>query len=302
MIASTTDYFKLHFIVFLWGFTAILGLLISIPAVEMVLYRTFLAAIGLGFLIVLTKNSFRVSRNDLMKLIATGLIVGIHWITFFASAKVSNASVSLVGFATGSLWTAFLEPLLGRKKIKGFEVILGLVVVVGLYIIFSFDFKYPLGLGLGVASGFTMALFSIFNSKFVQRVHPYAINFFEMIGAFICTLLFLPIYKNTLAADHQLQLSLAAMDWLYIGILSFICSVYAYSVAIELLKRLSVFFVQLTFNLEPLYGIIMAVLIFGKTEHMRLEFYFGTTIILAAVVSYPLFKEKFIRNYKTPDQ
>ena len=302
MIASTADYFKLHFIVFLWGFSAILGLLISIPAVEMVLYRTFLAAIGLGFLILISKNSFKVSRDDLVKLIATGFIVGIHWIAFFDSAKVSNASVSLVGFATGSLWTAFLEPLLGRKKIKRFEVILGLVVLVGLYIIFSFDFKYPLGLGLGIASGFTVALFSVFNSKFVKRIHPYTINFFEMMGAFICTLLFLPIYKNTLAVDRQLQLIPEAMDWLYIGVLSFVCSVYAYSVGIELLKRLSVFFVQLTLNLEPLYGIIMAVLFFGKSEHMQGEFYIGTTLIIASVVSYPLVKERFIRAYKTPEK
>ncbi|MEP2668990.1 MAG: DMT family transporter [Cyclobacteriaceae bacterium] len=301
MIASTADYFKLHFIVFLWGFTAILGLLISIPAVEMVLFRTLLAAIGLGVLIYFSDASFHVSRGDLLKIVATGFIVGIHWITFFASAKVSNASVSLVGFATGSLWTAFLDPLFSRKKIKGFEVILGLVVVLGLYVIFSFDFRYPLGLALGIASGFTIALFSIFNARFVKKTHPYTITFFEMTGAFLCTALFLPFYKSTWAIDHQLQLLPTALDWFYIAILSLLCTVYAYSASIELLKRLSVFFVQLSMNLEPLYGIIMAVIVFGASEKMQMSFYIGTAIILCAVLSYPLLQKK-VSGHRLPDQ
>jgi len=302
LIASTADYLKLHFIVVLWGFTAILGLLITIPAVEMVLYRTLLAALGLGVLILTTKKSFQTEPLDFLKILATGFIVGIHWIAFFASAKVSNASVSLVGFATGSLWTAFLEPLMGRKRIKLFEVALGLVVIIGLYVIFSFDFRYPLGLALGIASGFTIALFTVFNSKFVQRVDPYTITFYEMIGAFLCTLLFLPLYKSLWAENHQLHLIPTGLDWFYLGILSIVCSVYAYSVGVELLKRLSVFHVQLTSNLEPIYGIIMALLIFRETEYMQAEFYIGTTIILGSVIVYPIFKEKFIRNYKDPDQ
>jgi len=268
----------------------------------MVLYRTLLAALGLGVLILTTKKSFQTEPLDFLKILATGFIVGIHWIAFFASAKVSNASVSLVGFATGSLWTAFLEPLMGRKRIKLFEVALGLVVIIGLYVIFSFDFRYPLGLALGIASGFTIALFTVFNSKFVQRVDPYTITFYEMIGAFLCTLLFLPLYKSLWAENHQLHLIPTGLDWFYLGILSIVCSVYAYSVGVELLKRLSVFHVQLTSNLEPIYGIIMALLIFRETEYMQAEFYIGTTIILGSVIVYPIFKEKFIRNYKDPDQ
>lgn len=301
MTTPAADYLKLHFIIFLWGFTAILGLLISIPAVEMVLYRTFFAAIGLGVLIYFARVPFGVSPGALLRIVGTGFIVGIHWITFFASAKVSNASVSLVGFATGSLWTAFLEPLLGRKKIKGFEVVLGLVVVIGLYIIFSFDFRYPLGLALGVASGFSIALFSVFNAMFVKHTHPYVITFYEMTGAFACTALFLPIYKNTWAAGHHLQLVPLPIDWVYIGILSLVCSVYAYSAYIELLKRLSVFFVQLSLNLEPLYGIVMAVLIFGESEKMHASFYVGTAIILCAILAYPLLQRK-LSGYSVPDQ
>lgn len=267
-------------------------MLISIPAVEMVLYRTLLAAIGMGVVIFLTKKPFRITPQDLTKIIATGFIVGIHWLAFFVSARLSNASVSLVGFATGSVWTAFLEPLMGGKKIKSLEVALGCLVVAGLYVIFSFDFEYPLGLLLGIGSGLGMSFFSILNSRFVVRVHPYTITFYEMVGAFLCTLLFLPFYQILWAKDHQLQLIPTPTDWAYIAVLAWVCSVYAYSAGVELLKRLSVFFVQLTLNMEPVYGILMAVILLGEGEKMQLPFYLGAGIIISSVISYPLLKAR----------
>src|SRR5688572_27173931 len=154
-MVTTTDYVKLHFVVFLWGFTAILGKLVSIPAVEMVFYRTLLAAIGMGAVIILLRGSFKVSQSDLIKILLTGFIVALHWLTFFASGRISNPSTSLVGFATCSLWAAFLEPLAKKNKIQLVEVGLGIVVIIGLYLIFSFNFQYPMGLFLGILSGIT---------------------------------------------------------------------------------------------------------------------------------------------------
>lgn len=292
-MATVTDYLKLHFIVFLWGFTAILGLLISIPSVEMVFYRTFIATLGMGAVIVWTKGSFKVSSADGLKLILVGFIVAFHWLTFFGSARVSNASVSLVGFATNSLWAALLEPWLTKNRVKKFELLLGLVVIVGLYVIFSFNFEYKLGLALGIAAGFAAALFSVFNAKLVKRVDAYAITFYEMAGAFLAITIFLPIYKYTFASEGLLNLSPTLMDWLLIATLALVCTVYAFSMAVKLMKKLSVFFIQLTLNLEPVYGIIMALLIFGDTEKMGLNFYVGTLIILSAVLAYPKFKRKF---------
>jgi len=292
-MATTADYLKLHFIVFLWGFTAILGLLISIPSVEMVFFRTLLAAIGMGAVILWIKGTFEVSRSDAIKLILIGFIVSFHWLTFFGSARVSNASVSLVGFATNSLWAALLEPWLNRNRIKKFELLLGLVVIAGLYVIFSFDFEYKLGLALGVAAGFTAALFSVFNSKLVRRVDAYTITFYEMAGAFLATGLFLPVYLNTFAENHALNLNPSLLDWVYIAILALVCTAYAFSMAIKLMKKLSVFFIQLTLNLEPVYGIIMALIILGDTEKMGLNFYLGTLIIISAVVAYPSLKRKY---------
>ncbi len=295
-IATTKDYFKLHFIVFLFGFTAILGKLISIPAVEMVFYRTLLAGIGMAFLILATRGTFKVSNSDLIKILLTGVIVAIHWITFFASGRVSNPSTSLVGFATCSFWAAFIEPIAKRKKIHALEVGLGLVVLIGLVLIFSFDFNYALGLFLGIVSGLTAALFSVANSKLAARVSAYTITFYEMAGACITVALFLPLYQTYFAEDKQLHLVPTPMDWVYIGIMAIACSVYAYSVMIDLSKRLSVFFIQLALNLEPVYGIILALLVFGQQEVMGWNFYAGTVIILSAVVLYPALKRRWERN------
>jgi drug/metabolite transporter (DMT)-like permease len=292
-MTSSSDYFKLHFIVFLWGFSAILGKLVTVPAMELVFFRSIFAAIGMGIVIWTMKGSFHVQRNDLINLLLIGFVVALHWLAFFGSARVSNVSVSLVGFATNSLWAALLEPWFNKTKFKKYELVLGLVVIIGLYIIFSFDFQYQAGLLLGIFAGFTSALFGVFNSRMVKRVSARTITFYEMIGVFLATLLFLPIYKVTLATDHVLQLVPSVMDLIYIATLAGVCSVYAYTVAVELMKRVSVFMIQLTLNLEPVYGIIMAVIIFGQQEKMNINFYIGTLVIMSAVASYPLLKKKF---------
>lgn len=292
-MATTSDYLKLHFIVFLWGFTAILGKLITLPPVEMVLYRTFIAAVGVAGIMILRKHRFKINPGDILRLALTGFIVAIHWITFFGSARVANVSVSLVGFATASLWTAFLEPLSHRKKIKGFEVMLGLFVIVGIFIIFSFEYSYRVGFMVGILSGLMAAVFSVINAKMIQRVGAVTITFYEMSGAFLGILLFLPFYKSYWATDGVLQLNASWLDWIYISVLAIVCTVYAFSVMVELMQRISVFFIQLTINLEPLYGILMAILIFKDKEKMNVNFYIGAIIILSAVLLYPLLKRKF---------
>jgi len=284
--ASFKDYLNLHFVVFLWGFTAILGKLISVNADVMVLYRTLLAALGMGALMIFRKEKFGVSSSDLLKLLLTGGVVAAHWLTFFFSVKLSNPSTALVGFATCSLWAALLEPVVKGRKIQLVEVLLGIVVVIGLYVIFSFDFKHPFGLFLGILSGVTVAIFGVLNSLFVKRMTPTTITFYEMVGACATTGLVI------LAINEDVNLIPEPIDWFWIAILAFACSVYAYAVSIELMKRLSVFFIQLTLNLEPVYGIILALLIFGESEVMDWSFYVGTVIILAAVLLYPILKSK----------
>lgn len=291
MTATTQDYFKLHFIVFLWGFTAVLGKLISIPSVEMVFYRTLLAAAGMGAVMLFLQKPFSVSGNNFLKIFLTSIIVAIHWITFFSSGKISNPSTSLVGFATCSFWAALIEPLVKGKKIHWLEIGLGFVVLIGLGIILAFNFQHPLGLLLGVISGLTAAIFSVINSKLIHQVNAYTITFYEMLGACIVIILFMPVYQ---ALTHTpLNLQATFQDWTYIAIMAWACSVYAFSVSINLSRKISVFFIQLALNLEPVYGILLALIIFGSREVMSLNFYVGTFIVLSAVVLYPVLKKKF---------
>lgn len=293
MVASSSDYLKLHFIVFLWGFSAILGKLVTIPAVELVLFRSVFAALGMALVIWISRGAFRVKGNDFVKLLLIGFIVAVHWISFFGSARVANVSVSLVGFATNSLWAALLEPWFNKTRFKKYEVMLGLVVMAGLYIIFSFDFQYKFGLFLGILAGFTSALFSVFNSKMVKTVSSRTITFYEMIGVFVAISIYIPIHNTLASSDNIFRLSPSGMDLVYIFILAGACSVYAYTVAVELMKRISVFMIQLTLNLEPVYGIIMAVIIFGQAEKMNVNFYVGAIVILCAVLVYPFMKKRF---------
>jgi drug/metabolite transporter (DMT)-like permease len=287
MNASIKDYLMLHFIVLIWGFTAILGLLISLPAIELVFYRTLIASVGVAGLFLLKKKSLLIPFSEMKKVIGVGFVIALHWILFFWSARVSTASVCLAGMATTSLWTAFVEPIFNRTKIKWYEVALGLMVISGLLVIFSFETGYWLGISMALAAAFLAAVFSVLNSRLAHRHSPYHITFYEMAGACLFSLLFMPVYSYFIAEDG-LKMNWEGYDWFWLVILGGICTVYAFSVSVELMKRLSVFTINLTTNLEPVYGIVLAVLFFGESEKMTPQFYIGTAIILISVLTYPV--------------
>ena len=295
-MSVTKDYLKLHFVVWIWGFTAILGLLITIPAVELVWYRTMIASMALAVLLYLRGQKFSLGRKEVLKILGTGFIISAHWILFFAAARVSTASVGLAGMATCSLWTSFIEPLVNKRSIKIFELALGLMAIVGLYVIFRFEFNHALGLFMAVISAFLAALFSVINGQLTKKHNPFMITFYEMLGAFIGTSIFFPAYIRWFTNDGTLHLALAPMDWVYILILAVICTVYAFSASVELMKRLSAFVVNLTVNLEPVYGIMLAVIIFGEKEQMAPGFYWGTLIILVSVLIYPVINRYYRRK------
>lgn len=277
---------QLHFLVFLWGFTAILGMLISVPSVELVFYRTFISAFALGLMLVVGRKSFAIGGTDMLKTLATGVVIGLHWILFFAAARLSTISVCLAGLATISLWTSLLEPLMTRKRIKGFEVLLGLMAIVGIVIIFNVEFKYALGLVVAILSAFLAAFFTVINAQFTKRHYHFTVTFYEMVGACVSITLFFPFYGAYFAEDG-VQLGLQGWDLLWLLILALACTVYAYSAAVKLMKRIPAFAVNLAINLEPIYGIILAILIFGNQEKMKPGFYVGTFVILLSVLVYP---------------
>ncbi|MFZ9982433.1 MAG: DMT family transporter [Cyclobacteriaceae bacterium] len=291
-MASLKDYFKLHLIVFLWGTTAVMAKLISIPATEMLFYRTMLAAAGLFAVALISGTTIKASFPDVLKMLGIGFVVGLHWIAFFVGGQISTASLSLVGFATCSLWAAILEPLTQGKSIRPLEVFLGIMVMAGLYIILHFEFRFYNGLLLSIVSGFLAALFSVMNFHMVRRLPSVTIAFYEMAGAFFLIAAFLPFYRDYFAGGN-LQLLPSPMDWVYLFILSVVCSVFAFTQSISLMKKISVFTLQLTLNLEPVYGILLAILLLGEDRYMGPAFITGTGIIMIAVFSYPALKRKF---------
>ena len=294
------DYIHLHFIVLIWGFTAILGLAINMPPVEMVFYRTLIAALGLYIVIKARGKRFGIDKPiDYWIILGTGSLIALHWITFFLSARVSNVSVSLAGMATCSLWTAFIEPLSVGRKVRGYEVILSIIAFIGIAVIFNAELSFLNGLIIAIFSAFLSALFSVINGRLVKKYDPYVITFYEMIGACISIALFFPIY--TVHFVESIQLVGSITDFLFLSILAIFCTVYAYSISVELMKRLSVFSINLTVNLEPIYGIILALLIFGKSEEMSSGFYLGTGLILVSVLLYPLLNRRFKQRALSTD-
>ncbi|QIP14334.1 EamA family transporter [Spirosoma aureum] len=293
---ALSDYFQLHFIVVIWGFTAILGKLLEpLDSSAVVLFRTLLAVIGLGVVLAVRGLNLHVSPTDRWRLLATGGIIGLHWVLFFAAARLANVSVCLAGMATSSLWASLLEPLILRRRVQLIEVILGAVVMAGLYLIFQFEFDKVAGLIVAMLSAMLSSLFTIINSRFTQRYDALVISFYEMAGALVAAFALWLIVRNTdtMAVDRVIQyIPETPLQWLWLLVLSLVCTVYAYTVGVSLLRKFSPYMAVLTVNLEPVYGILLAVLIFGNSERMTAGFYLGTLVILAAVVAYPLWTNR----------
>lgn len=279
---------KLHFIVFLWGFTAILGKLITIPSIELVFWRTLFAAVSLFFLMLLLGKKPAREMKAIKALFLTGFIVALHWITFFASVQLSKVSICLAGLSTTTLFTAVLDPLINRRPIKWYEIALGVVAIIGLYTIFQFEVDHALGLSLGLLAALLGALFSVLNAKHRRRYDSFSITLYEMIGGFVCTALVVPFYHLIFGGQFSLPAFPTLMDTTWILVLAIVCTVYAFYECIKLLEKLSVFYINLTINLEPIYGILLAFLIFRENEQMTTGFYVGTLLILVSVLVYPL--------------
>ena len=282
------NYFHLHFIVLIWGFTAILGKLISIDALPLVWHRMLLATAFVFLFIVFRKNSFRVQKKTLVMLLVTGVVIALHWLTFFKAIKVSNVSVALATMSTGAFFTALLEPILYRRKIIWYEILLGLLVIIGLGLIFSVDTSYKQGILLALCSAFLAAIFSLANGKLIQKHKPSVISFYEL-GAGVVFLSIYMIFTNNLSSDIFV---LSTMDWVYIFILASFCTAYAFIASVKVMKHLSPYTVMLTTNLEPVYGIIVAIFVFKENENLNTWFYAGAVVVIASIFIHAFYVKK----------
>jgi drug/metabolite transporter (DMT)-like permease len=285
------SYLHLHLIVFIWGFTAILGELITLDALPLVWFRMLLAVGFIVLFMAYKKTNFVVPRKTIFGFLLLGLVIALHWLTFFKAIKVSNVSVTLACLSTGAFFTSFLEPILYRRKVIWYEVLFGLVVVGGLYIIFNVEGDYYLGIILALISAFLSALFSVINGKYAKMYDSTVISFYELTGGVLCFSVYL-LLSNSFSIEFFI---LQPSDWIYLLILSSICTAYAFIASVKVMKFISPYTVMLTINLEPVYGIILALLIFKDKEKMSSEFYFGAILILITVILNGVIKYK-LRN------
>lgn len=280
--------FKLHLTVFIWGFTGILGALISVSAVQMVWYRVLIASISLFAYFLFSKISIKVTKQQFIKFFLVGSVVATHWIFFFHAIKVANVSVSLICLSSVTLFISILEPLVKKQRISKGDIFIGLVIILGIFLIFKFEKGYTVGIIFGLASALAASIFSTLNSTLVQKTNASIIGFYELTGAFFWITLY-RLFDGTLALE---RFNLSVTDWFYLVVLGTICTALAYVVGVAVMRTLSAFRVALITNLEPVYGIVLAYLLFGAKEQMTGGFYLGSCLILAAVFIYPIYKRR----------
>lgn len=274
------SYIHLHFIVFVWGFTAVLGALITLDALPLVWFRMSIAVGLIAVYAAITKTKLKIPPKTLIGFLFAGLVIAMHWFTFFQAIKVSNVSVTLACLSTGAFFTSLLEPIFFGRKVILYEVLFGLVVIAGLYMIFHFEGNYLNGILLALSSAFLSATFSIINGKYAPEYDSVTISFYELLGGVFFFSLYL-LFSGSFTTEF---FTVSASDWMWLFILGSFCTAYAFIASVHVMKFLSPYTVMLTINMEPIYGIILALLVFNDKEKMSGWFYVGAAIILTTVI------------------
>ncbi|HRJ10852.1 MAG TPA: DMT family transporter [Prosthecobacter sp.] len=275
----------MHLVTLAWGLTAILGKLITLGPVDLVVWRTLLAALGFGLLAVVAGRRLALPRAEALRLLGTGALLGLHWVLFFASARLATASVCLAAMPTGILWCSLIEPWVdGTRRWRFSELGVGAVIIGAVWMIYKVEFHHVGGFTVGLAAAALAALFVIANKHWAGRAHHLARGAWQMSGALLVTLGAAFLYAG---APPALP---APQDWLWLALLSGVCTVGAYAGYMVALGHLSVFTTNVIYNMEPVYGIVLAMLVLGAEERMSGGFYAGAAIILACVISVPWLK------------
>jgi drug/metabolite transporter (DMT)-like permease len=274
------SYLHLHLIVFIWGFTAILGALITVQADALVWYRMLLATVFLFLFILFKKESFRIPIKEFFKLIFVGLLIALHWIFFFQAIHVSNVSITLAVFSLGAFLASILEPVFYGRKVLWYEVFFGLIIIAALAMILKVEINYFEGILYALISIIIGVLFTLMNGKLIEKHEPSVITFYE----FLAGVIFITIYFLSTHKFNANFFILSTSDWVYLLILSSICTAYAFTASVKVMRILSPYTVMLTTSLEPVYGIVLAFFIIGEKEKMSTEFYFGAVLIVLTVI------------------
>lgn len=297
-------YLYLHFCVFVWGFTAILGKLISLTALPLVWWRVLICSLTLWF--ILSRPMVRaLSKRMFWRLMGIGSLVGLHWVCFYGAIKLSNASVAVATMATTTFFSALTEPFLLGQRVKWYELLLGILILPGIVLVVgSIDWTMRMGFAVGIVGAFLAAVFTALNKQVIDGgmpgepvPAPLVMSFVELFGGLAVTSLVLPVWW---AAGQPVLLQPAGWDWVWLLVLAWVCTLLPYVLTLIALRHISAFAANLTINLEPVYGVILAGLIFREDQELTPYFYVGVLIIIAAVFSHPFLKKIFDKN--GPDQ
>lgn len=290
---NQTAYIQIHIAVILFGFTAILGDLIQLPAVVLVWWRVLITSVSLLFFIQFGKSLIQIPKKQIRTYIIIGILIGLHWICFYGAIKLSNASIALVCMSTTSLFTSIIEPIFFRTKVNKLELILAASVIPGmLLIVNNINTTYINGVWVGLAAAMLAAIFSSLNKVNIKGADPYSISFIELSSAWMMISLLLGImWIFGYQADTFLPPNTS--DWVYLIILALLCTTLAQVLTLKSLHQLSAFAVNLVINLEPVYGILMAIFILNDHKELSPLFYLGGGIILLSVMLYPYLHKKF---------
>jgi len=274
------SYLILHIAVLLAGFTGVFAKLISLNEFPLVWFRILFSTIILFFVLKLFKVARLASTKEAFKIARVGLLITIHWLFFYGSIKYSNISIGVVCYCLTSFFTAIFEPLLNKKKFSAVQLLLSALTLFGISLIFHFDASYQLGIILGVISSAFAALYTIYNERLVRSYDSKLINYYQMVGGFVGLTLLLPVYFYLFPDVRFIP---NGTDTVYLILLALFCTVGLYVFFAETLKQLSAFTVNLSFNLEPIYAIIIAFLFFKEGQEVNVSFYIGLAFVIVSV-------------------
>jgi drug/metabolite transporter (DMT)-like permease len=288
--AITRAYIQMHISIVLWGATGVLGRGIALSEGLLVWYRLIIATASLGAYLLWTRQSFRVSKRDLLKLSGIGALLMVHWLFFYGAIKYSNVSITLSLFSSTTLFTALIEPVITKKKFNRAELLYSIVAMSGIALIFYSDKNsYSAGIVLALMAAFLGAFFNILNKSMVSKVATEVVSFYEIFSGLIVLSLLLPLY---IGFFKPVKLVPDTNDWLLLFVLAIACTHVTLILSLNALKHLSAFTLNLSINLEPVYGIALAFLIFGENKNLNAGFFAGTALIMLSVALHSYFASK----------
>lgn len=278
-----------HLIVFIFGFSSVMGALCSLDAIPLVVYRMLLASLGLAvYFAIFHPTYFRLERSLWVKVILGGLIIGVHWVTFFHAIKVAGVSLTLSMMATGAFITAMIEPLINKRKILGYELLFGGLIALGVGMIFQAEYEHLYGISIALLSSFLSSVFTILNTQLVKQGKAITLSFYELMVGAVFGIGFVIFSGNYTLEAFELR----QWDWLWIILIAWVCTSYAFNISIKVMQHLSPFTVMLIINLEPVYGILLSLAIWGDEELMSFRFYLGFVIVLGAILLNGIYKRQ----------